>query len=117
MCCTFVEKDNLANQVLDTLARYNVRPDQINLEITETAASYSQKTMLENLSILDEAGVHFALDDFGTGHSNMKRIASLPLYLVKLDKSFANVEDNPRPVPQDEFVRFIEENMASRNSY
>lgn len=89
-------QNNLANEVLDTLAKYNVRPDQINLEITETAASYSQKTMMENLSILDEAGVHFALDDFGTGYSNMKRIASLPLYLVKLDKSFANVEDNPR---------------------
>lgn len=66
------------------------------MEITETAASYSQKTMMDNLLELNDAGVHFSLDDYGTGYSNMKRIASLPLYLVKLDKSFTDVEDNPR---------------------
>lgn len=89
-------QNNLANRVLATLKKYNVRPDQINLEITETAASYSQKTMLNNMRILDEAGVHFSLDDFGTGYSNMRRVASLPLYLVKLDKSFTDVEENQR---------------------
>ena len=153
-------QSNLASQILETIKKYNVRPDQINLEITETAASYSHKTMLANLSALSNAGIHFSLDDFGTGYSNMKRIATLPLYLVKLDKSFIDVEDNPRlmivlkntiqmikamnmqivvegvetetlvkrfselqceyiqgyyysrPVPQDEFVKFIEESMA-----
>ena len=153
-------QSNMVQKILDVIQKYNVRPEQINLEITETAASYSQKTMMENLISLDEAGVHFSLDDFGTGYSNMKRIASLPLYLVKLDKSFTDVEDNPRlmivlentiqmikamnlqivvegvetenlvkqfsdleceyiqgyyyskPVPQDEFVKFIEQNMA-----
>ncbi len=152
-------QNNLANQVLETIRKYNVKPEQINLEITETAASFSQKTMMENLLALNEAGVRFSLDDFGTGYSNMKRIASLPLYLVKLDKSFTDIEGNPRvlivlentiqmikamnmeivvegvetenlvkqfsdlqceyiqgyyysrPVPQDEFVKFIEENM------
>lgn len=153
-------QNNLAGQILDMLHKYGVRPDQINLEITETAASYSQKTMMDNLMALCDAGIHFSLDDFGTGYSNMKRIASLPLYLVKLDKSFTDVEDNPRmmivlqntiqmikamnmqivvegvetenvvkqfsdlqceyiqgyyyskPVPQDEFVEFIEKSMA-----
>lgn len=89
-------QNDLANQVLETIDKYKITPDQINLEITETAASYSQKTMMENLSILNNAGISFSLDDFGTGYSNMRRIASLPLHLVKLDKSFANMGDNPR---------------------
>ncbi len=89
-------QSNMANNVLDMVEKYHIRPDQINLEITETAASYSQKTMLDNLLELNAAGIHFSLDDYGTGYSNMKRIASLPLYLVKLDKSFTDVEDNPR---------------------
>lgn len=89
-------QNDLANQVLETIDKYKITPDQINLEITETAASYSQKTMLENLSVLSEAGISFSLDDFGTGYSNMRRIASLPLHLVKLDKSFANMGENPR---------------------
>lgn len=89
-------QNDLANQVLETIDKYKITPDQINLEITETAASYSQKTMLENLSVLSDAGISFSLDDFGTGYSNMRRIASLPLHLVKLDKSFANMGENPR---------------------
>lgn len=89
-------QNNLANQVLETLDKYKITPDQINLEITETAASYSQKIMMENLDILSDAGISFSLDDFGTGYSNMRRIASLPLHLVKLDKSFANMGENPR---------------------
>ncbi|MBQ9984346.1 MAG: EAL domain-containing protein [Lachnospiraceae bacterium] len=87
---------NLANDVLTMLEKYQVKPEQINLEITETAASYSQRTMLDNLSTLTNAGIHFSLDDFGTGYSNMRRIASLPLYLVKLDKSFTDVKENSR---------------------
>lgn len=89
-------ENNLAKQVLKTLDKYKVSPSQINLEITETAASDSQKTMIENLSILNDAGINFSLDDFGTGYSNMRRIASLPLHIVKLDKSFVNLEENPR---------------------
>lgn len=89
-------QNDLANQVLETLDKYKITPDQINLEITETAASYSQKTMMENLNILSNAGISFSLDDFGTGYSNMRRIASLPLHLVKLDKSFADMGENPR---------------------
>ncbi len=87
---------NLAQEMLDILKRYRVKPDQINLEITETAASYSQNAMMENLRVLREAGVSFSLDDFGTGYSNMRRIATLPLHIVKLDKSFTNIEENPK---------------------
>ncbi len=89
-------QNNLANEILDTLKKYHVKPNQINLEITETAASYSQKTMMENLQVLKDAGISFSLDDFGTGYSNMRRIASLPLHIVKLDKSFTNIEENPK---------------------
>ena len=89
-------QNNLANEVLDTLNKYHVSTDQINLEITETAASDSQKIMNENLDILNKAGVHFSLDDFGTGYSNIKRIASLPLDIIKLDKSFTKLEENPK---------------------
>ena len=89
-------ENNLAAEILETIDRYNVSPKQINLEITETVASYSQKTMMENLSVLNQAGISFSLDDFGTGYSNMCRIASLPLHIVKLDKSFTDIETNPR---------------------
>lgn len=89
-------RNDLAREILDTLETYQVKPGQINLEITETAASYSQRTMINNLQVLKDAGISFSLDDFGTGYSNMRRIASLPLHIVKLDKSFTNIEKNSK---------------------
>lgn len=90
-----MERD-LAEKVTAILKKYNVTPDKINLEITETAASYSQNIMATNIDRLVNEGISFSLDDFGTGYSNIKRVASLPLSIVKLDKSFVETEDDPR---------------------
>jgi EAL domain-containing protein (putative c-di-GMP-specific phosphodiesterase class I) len=88
-----MQKD-LAKNVIATLKKYNVSPDKINLEITETAAAYSEQIMDANIQQLTQAGIKLSLDDFGTGYSNMERIASLPLHIVKLDKTFSNLEDS-----------------------
>ena len=87
-------QNNLSKNILDMLNRYNVSVNQINLEITESLAADSQKIMIENLNTLSEAGISFSLDDFGTGYSNIKRIASLPLEIIKIDRSFTMFEDN-----------------------
>lgn len=87
---------NLADKVLDIMGKYSISPDKINLEITETAANYAQNIMTENIEKLHEAGFTFSLDDYGTGYSNINRVASLPLKIVKLDKSFVASEDNHR---------------------
>ena len=89
-------RNDLAGEVLGLLEKYQIRPEQINLEITETAASSSQNIMAENIRKLSEAGIPFSLDDFGTGYSNIKRMTTMPLELVKLDKSFTDMEDNPK---------------------
>ena len=87
---------DLAEKILNIMRRHNVSPDAINLEITETAVSYAQNTMTENIERLYSAGLSFSLDDYGTGYSNINRVASLPLTIVKLDKSFVDSEDNPK---------------------
>lgn len=89
-----MQKD-LADKVLETLDKYGVKPEQINLEITETAVAYSAATLMDNLDKLTKAGIHLSLDDFGTGYSNMRRIALLPLKIVKLDRSMTNAENTP----------------------
>ena len=78
----------------DIMKKYGISPESINLEITETAASYDQSVMTENLTQLSNAGLTFSLDDYGTGYSNMYRIAALPLKIVKLDKTFVNNQNN-----------------------
>lgn len=87
---------DLVSQVLGILDKHKVTPDKINLEITETAASHMHGIMAKNIDELTNAGVSFSLDDFGTGYSNMHRVATLPLKMVKLDRTFVNHEENPK---------------------
>ena len=89
-------QSDLADKVLKIMKRFGVTADKINLEITETALNYSQHIMTENINKLTNAGISFSLDDYGTGYSNIRSVASLPLTIVKLDKSFVDEEDNPR---------------------
>ena len=71
-------------------------PERINLEITETAAGYAQNSMMENMDKLSGAGIAFSLDDYGIGYSNIKRVVSLPLKMIKLDKAFVDEKENPK---------------------
>lgn len=86
----------LADHIMEILNRYGVRPEQLNLEITETAASISQQALEENIEDLTNMGIKFSLDDFGTGYSNMQRIVKLPFDIIKLDRTFTELYDNPK---------------------
>ena len=90
---------DLADKILNILNNYEIDPSTINLEITETAANYAQNIMTSNIDKLVEAGVSFSLDDYGTGYSNIKSVASLPITLVKLDKTFADEMCNEKMHP------------------
>lgn len=73
-----------------------VNPSSINLEITETAMDYDPFITDSNIGRLRKRGYTFSLDDYGTGYSNIKRLVSLPLDIVKIDKSLVDEMDNPQ---------------------
>ena len=91
-----IMNSDLPENYLAIMEKYHVSTDQINLEITETAAAYAQDVMMENLNKLTQAGISFSLDDYGTGYSNMKRVIQLPFKIIKLDKSFVDEKNNPK---------------------
>ncbi len=79
-------REKLANEFIEIVNRYGVRPGQINLEITESSTSdYSM--VRENMDKLREAGMSLSLDDYGTGYSNLINVLNLPLQIIKIDKS------------------------------
>jgi len=90
-----IESD-LVQKIDNCLKNHNLQPDQLNLEITETAEGFDPAIMDNNINLLHKKGYRFSLDDYGTGYSNIKRVTELPLDIVKLDKSFVDEMDNPQ---------------------
>lgn len=79
-------QDDLVERILDTLKRYQVQTSQINFEITETAPETLPEDILNNIRRLSDNGIRFSLDDYGTGYSNIGRILTTPLDIIKLDR-------------------------------
>ena len=65
----------------------HVRPQDINLEITENVPLNHRRILLENMNKLINMGCHFSLDDFGTGESNLNYIVDMPVQIVKFDRT------------------------------
>lgn len=81
--------------VLRTLAHFDVPPNALSLEITETAAVTHMAHARGQIAALREQGIEVALDDFGVGFSSLNMLRSLPLHAVKIDRSL--IEPMPQP--------------------
>ncbi|MBR1861406.1 MAG: EAL domain-containing protein [Lachnospiraceae bacterium] len=103
-------RSDLYKEILGILRKYNVEHHRINLEITETAAASSQDSLVENMRKLESRGLTFSLDDYGTGYSNMDRVSNMNFEIIKLDKSFVNVQRNlRRDIVLDNTVNMIKD--------
>ena len=59
---------------------------------------------------LESRGLTFSLDDYGTGYSNMDRVSNMNFEIIKLDKSFVNVQRNlRRDIVLDNTVNMIKD--------
>jgi diguanylate cyclase (GGDEF)-like protein/PAS domain S-box-containing protein len=78
----------LVSRVAGVLRDAEIRPDQLCLEITESALVNDIDSALLTLHRLADLGVRLALDDFGTGYSALNYLRLLPVDIVKIDRSF-----------------------------
>ncbi len=75
-----------ARRVLAILKKYDVSPQQINIELTETAMMNTFPVVSGNIRILVDRGISFSLDDYGSGYANISYINRMPFKYIKLDK-------------------------------
>jgi diguanylate cyclase (GGDEF)-like protein len=75
-------------QVLEVLSVTNVNPQRLKLELTESMLVDDMDDVIAKMTLLQAAGIRFSLDDFGTGFSSLSYLKQLPLYQLKIDKSF-----------------------------
>lgn len=81
---------DIVKSIADTVKRYNVSPQRIKLEITESALIIDPEHAEEVLKGLKEIGFTIALDDFGTGYSSLGYLHRFTLDSLKIDRSFVS---------------------------
>jgi diguanylate cyclase (GGDEF)-like protein/PAS domain S-box-containing protein len=93
--------EHLVADVQAALSDSGLHPQQLQLEITESAVIGTDMLTGHTLDALSEMGVRLAIDDFGTGYSNLTYLRRLPLDELKLDGSFLRglrADDTADPV-------------------
>lgn len=75
------------DSVAEIMRASGVRPEQIELEVTESALIVDD-SVAQVLRDLDGLGIRLAVDDFGTGFSSLNHLKFFPASTVKIDQSF-----------------------------
>lgn len=78
----------LPRMIEEALTSTNSRPEQLMLEVTESAIVLDPTHAEENLVALSRLGAGLSIDDFGTGYTSLSSIKRLPVNEIKIDKSF-----------------------------
>ena len=79
---------SLDRMVAKYLARFNIPPNQLELELTETVLMETKQKYSSALDRLREIGVRLAIDDFGTGYSSLDYLRSFRVSRLKIDRRF-----------------------------
>ena len=82
------QEGSLGDDVRRVLSEYGLAPQDLVLELTETALLQAAPATMTGLQILRDEGVGIAMDDFGTGYASLRYLATLPVSKLKIDKSF-----------------------------
>jgi len=90
---------DIAEHFISLIEKNELRPELIGLEITESAFTDNNATILEAIEKLHEAGFHILMDDFGSGSSSLSMLHTMNLDVLKTDVQFMSKDtENKRAV-------------------
>lgn len=81
-------RDDIVETVRNALAKCDLAPEWLELELTESLTLDDAESTLRIMSALKTLGVALSLDDFGTGWSSLSYLRRFPLDRIKIDRSF-----------------------------
>ena len=98
-------RNGFVEEVSAILERTGLKPQLLQIEITESAMVGGLKQAAEIIHRLHEMGISMAIDDFGTGYSNLSYLPSLNFDVLKIDRSF--VKDLGRKPESESMIRTL----------
>jgi len=81
---------NLMEKVAETVTQTEISPQSLTMEITESALIDNPVHARTLLHEIRDQDIHISLDDFGTGYSSLSYLHTLPIDILKIDRSFIN---------------------------
>ncbi|MBP5183924.1 MAG: EAL domain-containing protein [Lachnospiraceae bacterium] len=84
----------LVSKMCSVVEKYNIAPELLHLEMTESAYMDNPDQLLMTLAKLKEKGFHVEMDDFGSGYSSLNTLKDVPVDLLKLDMKFVSESAN-----------------------
>lgn len=88
---TDIEREGIIESLCDMMKRYRLETDWIKTEVTESIYMENEKIITERMEKLKKFGFKIAVDDFGSGYSSLHLLKSMPVDILKIDKSFLGV--------------------------
>jgi diguanylate cyclase (GGDEF)-like protein/PAS domain S-box-containing protein len=81
-------RTDFVEMILAVVAEYGIDANFLLLEITESLLLNNVEEVVYKMNALKAEGIRFSIDDFGTGYSSLAYLKRLPLYELKIDRSF-----------------------------
>ncbi|MCR4562018.1 MAG: EAL domain-containing protein [Bacilli bacterium] len=104
---------NINSFVSEIAKKHGLSPNNLSLEITESAYNSETAQMLQVINDLRAKGFRIEVDDFGSGYSSLNAIATLPFDVLKLDMKFVReMDSNPKMVKIVEIIEKIAKSMG-----
>ena len=92
-------QDDFVATVNAIIQESGIRPEQLELEITERVAMVNPEKTIVIMNALKAAHIRLSIDDFGTGYSSLSYLKLFPIDQVKIDRSFIrDLEIDPNDV-------------------
>jgi EAL domain-containing protein (putative c-di-GMP-specific phosphodiesterase class I) len=105
----------LEDFVTATVSDAGLTPEDVELEVTETALMHSPLEAVHILQNLRDSGFDVLIDDFGTGYGSLSYLKDFPLAGLKVDRSFIDgVADSPKKAAIVNFTLMLAEQLGLR---
>ena len=121
------KREDFVDNVINVIKKYDVNPQNIELEITESILIDDFELVSNKLKVLRDFGIKISLDDFGTGYSSLSYLMKMPIDTLKIDKTFVDsvLSDNSTRIILDSILNMshnmgfesIAEGVESENQY